>query len=469
MVSYGSDLTAQRQAVHLSRNAFADLTSITRGRMWAIEHDSGVAPTDAELADIAQAFERIAQNPPQMPARTRTISRQSTTRTTKTSATRDATGALRTIPSLSRAGTGIDWSSLQRYADSVTQHDLDRYTSGPDPNAGFRLFSNSEVATFKDCRRKWWLAYYRKLRSRYISPLGALAIGNRIHRALQAYYVPEGYIATDPREALETIIALDWEKVERSIIPNGTRGDDLSTLKAKFDNEANLERIMIAGYIEWIIENGSDAELSVVSAEQYLEAIINLGDEYQPTKIIGKIDVRVHRRTDNARLFIDHKTAASLTAAIPTLAFNPQMLHYHLLELLQSDETETCNGAVYNMLRKVKRTANAKPPFYDRIEVRHNPNEIINYEHQLVRVLREISDIENELDTHSNNDAIRPAHHGIVYPSPSNECTWKCPFFSLCNSFNDGSRVEDMIQEHFTQCDVFDYYRNTEENEGFDV
>ena len=48
--------------------------------------------------------------------------------------------------------------------------------------------SNSEIQTFKDCRRKWWLSYYRRLRPRTESKTGALALGSRIHQALDDYY-----------------------------------------------------------------------------------------------------------------------------------------------------------------------------------------------------------------------------------------------------------------------------------------
>ena len=48
--------------------------------------------------------------------------------------------------------------------------------------------SNSEIQTFKDCRRKWWLTYYRRLQPKYRDSTGALALGTRIHAALDDYY-----------------------------------------------------------------------------------------------------------------------------------------------------------------------------------------------------------------------------------------------------------------------------------------
>ena len=48
--------------------------------------------------------------------------------------------------------------------------------------------SNSELATFKECRRKWWLNYYRGLTPKNVPMHGPLALGTRIHYALEMYY-----------------------------------------------------------------------------------------------------------------------------------------------------------------------------------------------------------------------------------------------------------------------------------------
>jgi len=48
--------------------------------------------------------------------------------------------------------------------------------------------SNSEIQTFKDCRRRWWFTYYRRLQPKMENYTGALALGSRIHEALDQYY-----------------------------------------------------------------------------------------------------------------------------------------------------------------------------------------------------------------------------------------------------------------------------------------
>src|SRR5690348_16272394 len=67
----------------------------------------------------------------------------------------------------------VTWQSLRAVAAGVSDHDLERgQYLGPDTSSGHRFISNSEVQTFKDCRRRWWLAYYRKLGLKVESPLG---------------------------------------------------------------------------------------------------------------------------------------------------------------------------------------------------------------------------------------------------------------------------------------------------------
>lgn len=339
------------------------------------------------------------------------------------------------------------WGGLQRRALEIGDHELERVQLGPDANAGFLLKSNSEVQTFKDCRRKWWLAWYRGLKLKAESPVGVRAIGGRIHRALAQWYVPDGIKPIDPRLALEFFIKDDWSKL---VVFHGEGSLKLLAVQKQFDSEADLERAMIEGYVEWIANTGADENLKVIASETYMEAEL---DVFKPTKIIGKLDVRVQRLSDGVHLFMDHKTVADFMRPRQTLALDEQMLHYHLLEWLNlPDAEERCDGALYNMLRKVKRTAAAKPPFYDRAEARHNFHELASFKRRLTATVTDILEVEEQL-----NDGTNPLD--IVYPRPSADCTWKCDFFLVCPMFDDGSRAEAMLQEYYRVGDPLDYYR----------
>lgn len=317
-----------------------------------------------------------------------------------------------------------------------------------------RRFSNSEIQTFKRCRRKWYLGWYQRLRLRNQDPVGALAIGNRVHRALEAWYVPEGDNPTDPRTALEAAIASDWEACKQAYAEIGQ--EPPPELVKEFNENTALERAMVEGYMEWLIETGVDSGLRVVAPETYLEAPLEVPGSNVDVLLIGKLDVRMIREYDGVRLFMDHKTTLSLTEPLKTIRLDEQMLHYHVLEWLSDVEGGRCDGALYNMLRKVKRSARAKPPFYDRVEVRHNKHELESFRRRLVGVIKTMLDVIARLEADEDP-------HVVVYPSPARDCSWSCDFLPVCTMFDDGSRVDAMLEQYYVQEDPLSHYKRNEE------
>jgi hypothetical protein len=309
---------------------------------------------------------------------------------------------------------------------------------------GLKQLTNSEVSVWQRCRRKWWLAVYRQLGLAQVDYMGYRAIGGRVHRALAAWYVPEGQERTDPREALERVIVEDWTALAAQVRARPSYGDSEQTiadLSARFNDAVSLERAMIEGYVQWMAENGDDANLRVIAPETEMSAVIEgeVADEHVVFRARALLDVRLRRVTDGARLFEDHKTVGNFADKIKLLRQDPQMLHYHLLEFLNSSEgDERCDGALYNMLRRVKRTAKAKPPFYERVEVHHNSIEIDSYRRRLLGVARDIMRAERELA--AGGDPL-----SIVYPHPTGDCSWDCDFYAICHMLDDGSRVEDAL------------------------
>ena len=222
--------------------------------------------------------------------------------------------------------------------------------------------SNSEVQTFKDCRRKWWLSYYRRLQPRTESKTGALALGSRIHAALDEYYSK----GTPLLEAHARLVEKDMNQLENE-------GRDVYELQS----EADLGRIMLEGYLQWVEDNGIDAELEMISTEEIIEMPLFEG------KVIlqGKIDMRVRRKADGVRMFRDFKTVGGSFTDFGAMAhMNEQILTYMMLETAQNkDDNERSEGGIFTMLKKVKRSANARPPFYEQMEVRHNVFTLRNF------------------------------------------------------------------------------------------
>jgi hypothetical protein len=318
--------------------------------------------------------------------------------------------------------------------------------------SGSYPISNSELQTWKRCRRKWWLAWYRELALKAETFVGVRSVGLRVHRALQRWYVPDGEPRVDPRDALERVIVEDWTRVSDHARATNVDEEKLRALAREFAASTNLERAMIEGYVQWLEETGADAELRVTASETPLSAQLAIDDDRE-VSVIGKLDVRVTRVGDDARLFLDHKTVGDLKSPAVTLPQNEQMLHYHLLEWLNLDDGESrCDGALYNMLRRTQRTAKATPPFYDRIEVHHNRIELESYRRRLVATSRDVLDAIQRLDQGDD-------HLDVAYPSPRGECRWDCDFFAVCNLLDDGSAgVNDMVNSLYHEVDPRDRY-----------
>lgn len=334
---------------------------------------------------------------------------------------------------------------------------------------GVRLVSNSEVQTHKDCPRRWWLAWHRGLRLRSRRVTGAALTGTRLHVALAALYAPNGATG-DATRALVKAQRTDQNEIDRQLsaaqfAENGEAttahlNEEYDKLIKAFD----LEHAMLEGYLEWLEETGIDQHLEVISVEQRVEAVFSDEDEAakrawpHAVKLIAKLDARVRNVLTGAIKFIDHKTVGTLHD--PLLGINQQMKHYHVIEDLLTDPGQPrAEGALYNMLRKVKRTRAAKPPFFARIPIDHNRYELINYTAQLIGVIDRLNDVTTLLDD-------KPHLHQAVAPSrPSRDCVWKCDFFKICRMFDDGSRVEAAIEEYYEVGDPLTYY-DTEETSG---
>lgn len=292
--------------------------------------------------------------------------------------------------------------------------------------------SNSEIQTFKQCRRKWYLSYYRRLKQRESELTGPLAFGSRVHDALDLHYTT-GELLLDV-----------WEQLcstDRTLYV--ASGRDLT----EFENEAELGRIMLEGYLEWNAEEGIDADLEIVSTEERL-SVPMLGGTVE---LMAKLDMRIRRLSDGVRLFRDFKTAASFNDFIRTGHMSEQMKTYMLIEAMQKDEAVRVEGGLFTLLKKVKRTAKAVPPFYQQLEIRHNVFTLRSFWSSINGVLTDMMKVRTELDAGAD-----PAY--VVYPTPGRDCTWKCQFFAICPMFDDGSAVESAIDMLYTVGDPYDYY-----------
>lgn len=451
----GDQVRAFREAHGMSRREFSELAGWpTQSRLSNIEtKDSWKAGDQERIADV---MTRLGQPTPGTARRTSPRSKPEVPfvgdgrpliSTATTFDEEDETAFAVVSPSPYRA------SRTPVLVDLPTPHYGMSVLDAPD---GTYVVSNSETETYKRCPRKWWLGWFRMLTMRDRDYTGARAIGDRVHRALAYWYVPDGQPRIDPRDALERIIVDDLNEMLENARTRGLDETRVQEMQEKYEAIVDLERAMIEGYVAHLAETGIDSEYRVIAPEQALYADMPI-DPYEfinnepsnahrlrSLRLVGRLDARLQRLTDGARLFDDHKTAADIQTPQATLHGNPQMLNYLLLEWLNTPEGEArCDGALYNMLKKVKRTDKAKPPFYDRVVVQHNDIELENHKRELLAWTRQILRAVDALNAGAD-------HHDVVPRAWREDCRWSCDFFPICPMFDDGSRVEDAIAGVYT-------------------
>lgn len=299
--------------------------------------------------------------------------------------------------------------------------------------------SNSEIGVYKECKRKWWLGAYRGLLPKERSLVGPLPLGTRVHNAMEAFYAN----GEDLLDAYALLVAVD--RINFSASSEASDPDK----EKKFNSEADLGRIMLEGYAQWIETEGLDSDLEVIASER---AVSYFPEEFNGRVLLmGKLDLLVRNRLTEFYSALDLKTAISFDTYDKLFLLGEQLRMYALL-MKKSGGDVLVDGGIYRMLKKVKRTEKAKPPFYKQMDVPVSEKVLESFEERTMGTLHDMVDARDRLDAGES-------HLRVAYPSPSDSCSWKCPFFSGCSMFDDGSNVEAWIEEYFVQGDQYERYR----------
>lgn len=300
--------------------------------------------------------------------------------------------------------------------------------------------TNSEIQTFKSCRRRWFLGNYLGLALNEKSEVGPLPLGTRLHDSLEQYYLSQmsGGEIVNP---VDVYNRLQREDNSRFLLTAESTQDDKVK---KFNDESELGRIMLEGYMDWMDEENPDAGLEVIGAEKKLEYVLT---EFNPrVELIGKVDLQVRRLEDGSRATLDHKSALQFTDYYKFSHLSEQLMMYTMLERLNPDEHDTrVDGGIYNLLKKVKRSSRAMPPFYERLDVRFNQKLLDAFWIRTLGTIRDIMAVRDALDGGAD-------HRYVAYPTPTMD--WKTgssPFFPVYSMLDDGSNAEAYLEEHFHQ------------------
>ncbi|HEY2638932.1 MAG TPA: PD-(D/E)XK nuclease family protein [Streptosporangiaceae bacterium] len=317
--------------------------------------------------------------------------------------------------------------------------------------------SNSEIASWVRCHRNWLLTYYYGLVPADEIPYGNRQLGSRVHTCLEGRY---GY-GLDSLTVMMLLYNIEISKHPEFEIE----------LKA----ERAMAEAMLTGYEEWLAESGEDADLEVVATETDLQV---------PLPGVGGVMLRarmdqVYRSLSDGVLgFMDYKTGSF--ERHESLALDPQMKFYSLMQFLATQgepvpgmelrtDVPVINGGKLTTLRRVKRTAAAKPPFYQRDDFRFTIDQLSAHLLKVQKVAGEIVQARDQLNSVSavagiDMTVFNTVQRRDLYPTPIlGNCEWWCPFSAgPCVMMDDGSDwVGALFQSgKYVQADPYEYYRS---------
>lgn len=320
-----------------------------------------------------------------------------------------------------------------------------------------RYITNSETTEMRRCMRRWYLSHYRQLKPRSDRIDEAISIGNFVHEPLANWYNDGQDVQATLVYISEKAILEQEDMMEEGLGENAVSMIDQNITTIK--DAAAFAKIILEGYLEWLEEEGADSFLSFIRAETELSVVMPVESFSEPVSLLAKLDAQFLDERSNRKVFMDHKTVQNFSDRERWIQKDPQFLFYGLVEYLTSTiihpgepEMWTADG-ILNMLRKVKRTARATPPFFKRKDVRHSLIELQNF---FIRITGEINRI---LQTTEMLDK-GIDHHLACPPSPTRDCVWDCKFFTLCDFMDDGSDSEGYVEASYEETNPLERYES---------
>lgn len=302
---------------------------------------------------------------------------------------------------------------------------FDPVVSSDDP---LRL-TNSGMKEFMEDKRKWMLNSIFGFKKRDESPVGPLALGSRVHSSLE-------YLYTNGDGLLEEYARL--AETDREVFMDSPDGFWTDKVDA-FNSEVELGRIMLEGYQEWAEEEGLDADITVEAVEKTVSAPIKDGKVI----LMGKQDLTIVDHMDDSRVIRDFKTALNMSDYDKMASIDPQLPFYQYVETL-ADPSAKLDGGQFVVLRKVKRTARSKPPFYQVWRTRANA-------HALESMALKVDGLADEMLSTRDRILAGEDHRRVAPSNPTRDTSWKNPYYNLYPMMDDGSDYIRMLKDLYVQ------------------
>lgn len=291
----------------------------------------------------------------------------------------------------------------------------------------------TERQVFKQCRRRHYYEYRLHLHPK-VEKKGPLWVGRAGHAGLAAYY-----------QGQDALLGLDeWLQAKLT-------GEESGEELREIDEAVALVRSILERYPEFAQEND---DFQVVGVEMPLEYPI----PRTRVTLVGTLDLLVRKQ---GRLWVvDHKFLQSF-ADPEVLELDDQMSAY--LYLVWKTFDEVPGGAIYNQLRKkvpaipfrLKAGGLSKnrsidttkeiylgeilrlgldPADYADILAALEANEFFRRE-PIARNWRELDNFGRYLEMEAREMFSKTTP---IYPAPSRDCLWSCPYRFLCKIENEG-------------------------------
>ena len=292
-------------------------------------------------------------------------------------------------------------------------------------------FRQSEIKRFMRCRRSWNLMYREGWRLPSGEAPSTADTGTMVHAGLAALRREE-----DPREAVMASY-LDLAPMSSS----DPDEDSTPLYSEQWYKSFTLADTMVEGYIPWEAEEGITAGQEYLAIEEQMEWEIpaSFGPEEATVTVTFKPDLVLRSERQGGGIIIsDDKTVATLGQTPEVTDF--QLLTYALGWWQNTGEMPI--AAQHIMLRRVLRSARAKPPFYGVHSFPLNEQMLLNHKNHLYHVINDMVRVLGRA-----NIATAPA----LYPNPTKDCSWDCRMLPVCGMMDDGSDWESVLQINYTK------------------
>lgn len=321
------------------------------------------------------------------------------------------------------------------------------------------VVSGSEIDAFNRCPRNWLARWYYGFVPKNPAPTGARNFGTRWHTAWEYHY----------GHGLDAMAVLDLlYKAELEACPD---------FEAALRKEWELAKIMAEGYLEWLAETGADATLEVVAVEQ--DVTVELPGFGGTVLLRAKMDQVVRSHETGLLSFLDHKSVTDFERH-ELIELDPQMRRYSLIQWLKAGQPAPLvgqpamidpniplvNGGIVNSARKVKRTAKARPPYFDRHPFRYSHERMAATLAGVQQTVWKIQQARAQLATAGAADdpmaAVNLVQLTTLAPVPiTKDCSWRCDLSDgMCQFMDEGTAwMEAFVSGgKYVQGDPYDYY-----------